>query len=61
MVYPETMQANMAKWLNGADFKTNIINDVEINKYLSAADIKATFEYTYYLRHIDTIMARFGL
>lgn len=51
----------MAKWMEGADFKTNIINDEEIKKYLSAADIEAAFEYTYYLRHIDTIMARFGL
>lgn len=51
----------MAKWMDGADFKTNIINDEEIKKYLSAADIEAAFEYTYYLRHIDTIMARFGL
>jgi adenylosuccinate lyase len=51
----------MAKWMEGADFKTNIINDVEIKKYLSPADIEGAFEYTYYLRHIDTIMARFGL
>lgn len=51
----------MAKWMDGADFKTNIINDVDVKKYLSAADIEAAFEYTYYLRHIDTIMARFGL
>ena len=51
----------MAKWMEGADFKTNIINDEEIKKYLSAADIEAAFEYTYYLRHVDTIMARFGL
>lgn len=51
----------MAKWMEGADFKTNIINDEEIKKYLSPADIDAAFEYTYYLRHIDTIMARFGL
>ena len=51
----------MAKWMEGADFKTNIINDEEIKKYLSPADIEAAFEYTYYLRHVDTIMARFGL
>lgn len=51
----------MAKWMEGADFKTNITNDEEIKKYLSAADIDAAFEYTYYLRHVDTIMARFGL
>ncbi|MEN6414070.1 MAG: adenylosuccinate lyase [Veillonellales bacterium] len=51
----------MAKWLEGADFKTNVIKDEDIKQYLSPAEIEACFEYSYYLRHIDTIMARFGL
>lgn len=51
----------MAKWLDGADFKTNVINDPEIQKYLTTAEIEACFEYSYYLRHVDTIMARFDL
>ncbi|WP_346355142.1 adenylosuccinate lyase [Azotosporobacter soli] len=51
----------MARWMEGADFKTNVINDEEIKKYLTAAEIEACFEYTYYLRNVDTIMARFGL
>ncbi|MDD4599692.1 Adenylosuccinate lyase [bioreactor metagenome] len=51
----------MARWLEGADFKTNVTNDTEIKAYLSAEEIDACFEYSYYLRHIDTIMARFGL
>jgi adenylosuccinate lyase len=51
----------MAKWMDGADFKTNITKDEEVKKYLSPAEIEACFEYTYYLRHIDTIMARFDL
>lgn len=51
----------MARWLEGADFKTNVINDEDIKKYLTPAEIEACFEYSYYLRHIDTIMARFGL
>lgn len=51
----------MAKWMEGADFKTNVTKDEDIRKYLTAEDIEAAFEYTYYLRHVDTIMARFGL
>ncbi len=51
----------MARWLEGADFKTNITNDEDIKKYLSAADIEACFDPKSMLQHIDTIMARFGL
>lgn len=51
----------MAKWMEGADFKTNITKDEEVKKYLSPAEIEACFEYTYYLRHVDTIMDRFDL
>lgn len=51
----------MAKWMEGADFKTNVTKDEDIRKYLTTEDIEAAFEYSYYLRHIDTIMARFGL
>ncbi|HWR38189.1 MAG TPA: adenylosuccinate lyase [Patescibacteria group bacterium] len=51
----------MAKWLEGADFKTNVTNDPDIKKYLTPADIDDAFDLQYPLRHIDTIMARFGL
>lgn len=51
----------MARWMEGADFKTNVIADPDIKKYLTAGDIEECFEYSYYLRHVDTIMARFGL
>ncbi|QDR83043.1 adenylosuccinate lyase [Sporomusa termitida] len=51
----------MARWLEGADFKTNVIADPDIKQYLSVSDIEECFEYSYYLRHVDTIMARFGL
>jgi adenylosuccinate lyase len=51
----------MAKWLAGADFKTNIKNDQDISKYLKPEEVDECFHYEYYLRNIDTIMARFGL
>ena len=51
----------MARWLEGADFKTNVKNDADIVKYLSPAEIDECFDTAYPLRNIDTIMARFGL
>ncbi len=51
----------MAKWMEGADFKTNIMNDQDIKRYLSPAEIEECFDSSYHLRYVDTIMARFGL
>ena len=51
----------MARWLEGADFKTNVVNDPDIKRYLSPEEIEACFDASYHLRHIDTIMGRFGL
>jgi adenylosuccinate lyase len=51
----------MAKWLDGADFKTNIKKDADVCKYLTSDEVDDCFHYDYYLRYIDTIMARFGL
>jgi len=51
----------MSRWLDGADFKTNFINDPDVARYLSRAEIEECFECTHYIRHIDTIMKRFGL
>ena len=51
----------MARWMEGADFKTNVKNDADIKKHLSPADVDACFEPDFMLRNIDMIMARFGL
>lgn len=51
----------MAKWMQGQDFKTNVKQDADIQKYLTEAEIEACFEYSHYLRHVDTIMQRFGI
>lgn len=51
----------MARWLEGADFKTNVVSDPDIKQYLSPAEIEACFDASHHLRHVDTIMARFGL
>ena len=51
----------MAKWLANADFKENVNNDPDIQKHLSLQEIEACFDPAFFLRHVDTIMARFGL
>ena len=51
----------MARWLEGADFKTNVKKDPDIVQHLSPAEIDECFDTAYPLRNIDTIMARFGL
>ena len=44
----------MARWLEGADFKTNVEHDEDIKKYLTDEEIE-------HCRNVDLIMARFGL
>lgn len=51
----------MAKWEQGKSFQAGILNDADIRQYLSAEEIDNLFDYQYFLRHIDMIMARFGL
>ena len=51
----------MKRWMQGEDFRTNIEKDPDIIKYLSKAEIEECFDYKYFLRHVDMIMARFGL
>ncbi|MBE6104944.1 adenylosuccinate lyase [Anaerovibrio lipolyticus] len=51
----------MKRWLEKEDFKTNISKDEDIVKYLSQDEIDECFKVDYFLRHVDMIMARFGL
>ena len=51
----------MARWLEGADFKTNVANDPDIKEYLATDEIEECFDPKPMLRHIDLIMSRFGL
>lgn len=51
----------MAKWMEGQDFKTNVMKDPDIQKHLTKEEIEECFECTFFLRHVDTIMARFGI
>ena len=51
----------MARWLEGADFKTNVEDDPDIKKYLTEEEVEHCFDPKPMLRHVDEIFARFGL
>lgn len=51
----------MKRWLQKEDFRTNISKDEDVVKYLSQEEIDECFKVDYFLRHVDMIMARFGL
>ena len=51
----------MKRWLEGEDFRTNIENDADIQKYLTKAEIDDCFDYAWFLRNVDMIFERFGL
>jgi adenylosuccinate lyase len=51
----------MARWLKGEDFRTNVEKDPDITKYLTNEEIDNCFDYQWFLRNVDMIMARFGI
>lgn len=51
----------MARWMEGADFRTNVGLDEEIKKYLTNEEIEACFDPMPMLRHVDLIFSRYGL
>jgi len=51
----------MARWLQGADFKTNVEADPDIKKYLTDEEVEHCFDPKPMLRHVDEIFSRFGL
>ena len=51
----------MARWLEGADFKTNVEADPDIKKYLTDEEIEHCFDPKSMLRNVDLIFSRFGL
>lgn len=51
----------MARWLEGADFKTNVEHDQDIKEYLTDAEIEACFDPQPMMKNVDLIFARFGL
>ena len=51
----------MKRWLEKEDFRTNVEKDADISAHLTKEEIDACFDYKYFLRHVDSIFARFDL
>lgn len=51
----------MARWLEGKDFLAGLKSDEDIKKYLTDEEIEDCFDPHAMLKHVDTIMGRFGL
>ena len=58
----ELVQRNsMECWRTGTPFRDLLVVDVEVTALISPAEIDAIFDYNHYLRHVDSIYARFGM
>jgi adenylosuccinate lyase len=51
----------MRAWEEGTDFKSLLLADPEVGRYLAPAEIENCFDLGYHLRHLDAIYARVGL
>jgi adenylosuccinate lyase len=52
----------MKSWKEGTEFKTILLKDKEVKKYLTAHEISEIFDLGYYLKHVDYIFRRvFGV
>ena len=51
----------MARWLKGEDFRKKVETDPYNTKYLTNEEIDKCFDYLWFLRNVDMIMARFGI
>lgn len=53
------VQRNAMKvWRGEGDFRTFLLNDADVRKYLSEDDINEKFDLGYHLKHVDTIFTR---
>jgi len=53
------VQRNAMKvWEEGKDFKTELLGDADVLKFLSAAEMEEKFDLGYHTKHVDTIFAR---
>ena len=53
------VQRNAMKvWEQGADFKTELLNDPDVTAALTPAEIEEKFDLAYHTKHVDTIFAR---
>ena len=48
----------MRVWSEGAEFKSLVLQDEEILKYLSRSEIETSFDLEHQLRHVDAVFER---
>jgi adenylosuccinate lyase len=48
----------MPVWRGEGDFLTLLSKDPDVTRYLSAAELQASFNLDYHLKHVDTIFRR---
>ncbi len=48
-------------WDQGAEFTDLVRQDATVQRHLSPAELDALFDYGYYTRHVDAMLARVGL
>lgn len=53
--YKIVQDNTLDSWNNNIDFKELMLNNDKIKKYMSKDEIKACFDYNYFLRHVDFI------
>jgi len=56
--YAAVQRNAMKVWEQGADFRTELLADLQVRAALSEPEIAALFDITHHLRHVDTIFAR---
>lgn len=59
--YDIVQRAAMQTWKEGTDFKSNLLLEPKVLKYLSEKDIDRIFDLNYYLRKVNVIFKRVGL
>ncbi len=56
--YKYVQRNAMESWRQKKDFKTLLMNDKDVIRYLSREELEKAFEFDYYLRNIDYIYSR---
>ena len=59
--YDLVQRCAMFTWKGYKDFKTNLLEDPQVKKLLTAKDLDRVFDLNFYLRHVDLIFRKVGL
>jgi adenylosuccinate lyase len=57
----KVVQRNAMRTWEGADFRSALLNDPEVTRWLSPREIDSCFQDEYHTKHVDTIFQRVGL